>query len=171
MPNLVSMASLSLRFHFIGVAMPTVVVHLPKGVFPPSARQALGQSITRVAAECEQIPDEPKRRGLCWVLIHEVEAGNLTCGGFDVTRQVLPCFALVNLPAGVLDEHSRTQYVEGMHAAFKSALPADDKRPVMSSVVLNDVADGTWGANGAIWTLPHFAKMAGYAHLQHLTAQ
>ncbi len=38
----------------------------------------------------------------------------------------------------------------------------------MTSVMIGDVPDGAWGANGQIWRLPDFAKAAGYKHLQHL---
>ncbi|CKU57569.1 Uncharacterised protein [Mycobacterium tuberculosis] len=38
----------------------------------------------------------------------------------------------------------------------------------MTSVVLDEVPDGAWGVGGRIWTLPDFARNAGYAHLQHL---
>jgi phenylpyruvate tautomerase PptA (4-oxalocrotonate tautomerase family) len=151
--------------------MPAIVIHVPKGAFPSDACNNLIKKINEVAARCEQIPNEPQKRALCWVLIHELDAGLLTCGGADVTRMALPCLAIVNVPAGVLDAKSRADYVAEMHAAFKAALPAQDKRQLITSVILNDVADGTWGANGMIWTLPHLAKTAGYVHLQHLVAQ
>ena len=76
--------------------------------------------------------------------------------------------AIVYVPAGVLDEASRGQYVQRMHAAFKEAMPASEKRQLATSVVLHDVPNGTWGASGALWKLADFAKVSGYAHLQHL---
>lgn len=78
---------------------------------------------------------------------------------------------MVYLPEGVLTDSSRALYVEELHEAFKNSIPFDDKRQVASSVVLHEVPDGTWGANGVIWRLPQFAKAAGFVHLQHLTTE
>ena len=150
--------------------MPTILVHIPRGSYPGAARTALVRRINDAAAQAEQIPAEPRRRMLCWVLIDEVDAGGWTCGGADMTAQMLPCIAMVYLPTGVLDDVSRAAYVQAMHEAFDKSQPADAKRQLATSVVLHEVADGTWGANGAIWRLPHFAQAAGFAHLQHLVA-
>jgi phenylpyruvate tautomerase PptA (4-oxalocrotonate tautomerase family) len=148
--------------------MPNIVVYIPKGSFPSEARSALAGRITEAAARVEQIPDDPRKRIVCWVLVQEVEPGAWTCGGADVTAQLLPCVAMVHVPAGVLDDASRALYVQAVHDAFKQSLAADEKRRLASSVMLQEVPDGTWGANGVIWRLPDLAKASGYAHLQHL---
>jgi phenylpyruvate tautomerase PptA (4-oxalocrotonate tautomerase family) len=148
--------------------VPNILIHLPSNAFADEARAALVRHINEAAARAEQIPEDPRKRALCWVLIHELESKAWTCGGADLTLQILPCMAQVYLPTGVLDDASRTLYVQLMHEAFKRAMPSDDKRQVVSSVVLHEIADGTWGVNGAIWTLPYFARAAGFMHLQHL---
>lgn len=150
--------------------MPNILVKVPKGAFPGDAHANLVRHIVDAAATAEQMPADPKKRFLCWVLLEETEAGMWTCGGIDLSSQVLTCFALVHVPGGVLDESSRATYVKLMHDAFKQALPAGDQRQLASSVILHDVADGTWGGNGAILTLPGLTKAAGYSHLQHLIA-
>lgn len=33
----------------------------------------------------------------------------------------------------------------------------------MTSIVISDVMDGTWAANGDIWHLADFIRVAGYA--------
>lgn len=149
--------------------MPTILVKIPKNVFPRSSRALLTQKITDAAAAAEQVGPEPRQRFLCWVSIDEVEPGNLACGGSDATTQVLPCIAWVCVPEGVLlDQASRQRYVQGLHAAFQQSLPEDERRPVMSSIMLHDVPEGTWGGNGQLWSLPDLARAAGFAHLQHL---
>lgn len=87
-----------------------------------------------------------------------------------MSTHVLPCIAIVYVPVGVLDEASKALYVKLLHSAFKQALPSDESRQLATSVILHEVANGMWGGNGAIWTLPDLAKAAGYAHLQHLVA-
>lgn len=151
--------------------MPNILVHIPHGAFPGGARDALVRRINEAAAEAEQMPADPRQRALCWVVVHEAAPGAWTCGGADPTARLLPCIAQVNVPAGVLDEAARARYIAAMHDAFKHSMLEGDKRMLATSVMLNDVADGAWGAGGALWKLPDFARAAGYAHLQHLCAQ
>ncbi len=148
--------------------MPNILIKIPKDTFTPEHRKHLIAKINEAAATAEQIPNEASKRFFCWVVIEEVELGSWTCGGVDMTAHIIPCIAVIYLPAGVLDAASRSSYVELVHAAFKQALPESEKRQLSTSVMLHDVVDGTWGANGAIWKLPTFAKAVGFTHLQSL---
>jgi phenylpyruvate tautomerase PptA (4-oxalocrotonate tautomerase family) len=150
--------------------MPNIIVKIPHGAFTGDARSRLVQAINNAAAVAEQIPAEPRRRALCWVIVEEVEPSNWTLGTADVSAQIVHCMAVVYVPAGVLDDASRSNYVRLMHEAFQQALPDGDQRKLLTSVVLQEVADGAWGVNGAIWQLPAFASAAGYAHLQQMAA-
>jgi phenylpyruvate tautomerase PptA (4-oxalocrotonate tautomerase family) len=148
--------------------MPNILIKLPYAAFSEDQRKALALKICDVAANIEQMPAEPKKRFINWITIDEVAQGMLTCGGADITSHVLPCIAIVYLPSGVLDGASRASYVAAMHTAFASLLPQDDRRQIATSVILHEVSDGQWGANGQVWRLPDFAQAAGYAHLQGL---
>ena len=149
--------------------MPNIFVKVPRGAFPVDARQRLVRNINDAAGAAEQMPDDPQKRFLTWVLIEEVEPTMWTCGGLEVSANVLTCFAIVHVPAGVLDTTASALYIKLMHEAFTQALPAEEKRQLVTSIILQDVVDGTWGGNGSVWTLPRLAQAAGYAHLQHLT--
>ena len=151
--------------------MPNILVKIPANSFDGAARAALARCITSAAAQAEQIPEDPRKRATTWVVVEEVPAGSWWCGAVDAATQMVPCVAIAHVPAGVLDTAARALFVQQMHEAFAQALPAADGRRVVTSVMLHDVADGTWGVNGALWALPDFAKAAGYAHLQHLVAQ
>jgi phenylpyruvate tautomerase PptA (4-oxalocrotonate tautomerase family) len=146
--------------------MPNIVIKIPSGTFPADRRAVLVSKINEAAATAEKIPDNPKNRFLCWVLVEEVDPGAWTCGATDVTSQVLPCMALIYVPTGVLDNVMRAQYLNLVHNAFKQALPESDKRQLLTSVILHEVTDGNWGAGGAVWRLADFAKAAGFLHLQ-----
>ena len=150
--------------------MPNIVLKVPSGSFSPDARSALVQKVNEAAAAAERIPAAPRKRSLCWVVVEEVAQGLWTCGTADITAQVLPCIAIVYVPAGVLDATARSRYVQAVHGAFKDAALLDDRRALATSVILQEVDDGAWGVNGAIWTLPTFARVAGFEHLQHLVA-
>lgn len=148
--------------------MPNILVKLPKDSFPARHRDTLVRLLNDAAATAEQIPDDAKKRFLCWIVIDEAAPGLWTCGGFDVTAQVLPCMAMIYVPAGVLDAAARARYVSLVHDAFMQALPAADQRRLATSVIVHDVADGSWGANGVVWRLPDFADAAGFIHLKSL---
>jgi phenylpyruvate tautomerase PptA (4-oxalocrotonate tautomerase family) len=150
--------------------MPNILVKIPKGAFPSEHRAVLVQKLNDAAAIAEQIPDDPRKRSMCWVIIDEVEPGAWTCGASDMSARLLPCLAVIYVPAGVLDDASQAMYVDLLHAAFKQSLPATEKRQLATSVILHNVVDGTWGVNDTIWRLPNFAQAAGYAHLQELVS-
>jgi phenylpyruvate tautomerase PptA (4-oxalocrotonate tautomerase family) len=148
--------------------MPNIVLKIPKNAFPAEHRAALVQRIHEAAASVERIPADPAKRFLSWVLVDEIDPADWTCGGADVSRRFIPCLVIVHLPAGVLDDDARSRYASEVQAAFQESLPPQERRQLLTSLVLNEVADGTWGVNGKIWRLPQFAHAAGYAHLQHL---
>lgn len=148
--------------------MPNILIRIPKDSYLGEARAALVRGINDAATLAEQIPAEPRKRMLCWVLVEEIASGAWTCGGADVTAQLLPCVVMVYLPAGVLDAAARALYVQALHQSLHRSMPPQDTRRLASSVVLHEVADGMWGVNGTIWRLPQFAEAAGFAHLQNL---
>jgi phenylpyruvate tautomerase PptA (4-oxalocrotonate tautomerase family) len=148
--------------------MPNILVKVPRDAFPGVTRSHLLRSITEAAATAEQIPADPKKRFTSWAVLEEIEPAMWACAGVDMSSHVLPCIAIVYVPAGVLDEASKALYVKLMHSAFKEALPSAEKRQLATSVILHEVTNGMWGVNGTIWTLPDLAKAAGYEHLQHL---
>jgi phenylpyruvate tautomerase PptA (4-oxalocrotonate tautomerase family) len=146
--------------------MPNILIKIPKSVFSLESRKALLKGVNEVAGNVENMPNHPKQRFLNWVVLEEIETAMFTCGGMDVTSQVIPCISLVFVPQGVLDETLRKKYVAELHDVFQANVPVDDKRVLATSIIVNDVSDGTWGANGNLWGLGDFAKAAGYGHLQ-----
>ncbi|MGM3277468.1 tautomerase family protein [Ralstonia sp. 24A2] len=151
--------------------MPNILIKIPADTFGGAARAELARRITHAAVQAEQIADDPRSRATTWVVIEDVPAGAWWCGGADLSAQIVPCMAIAHVPAGVLDAGARAVFVQCMHEAFAQALPASDGRRTVTSVMLHDVADGTWGVNGALWGLADFIRAAGYAHLQHRVAQ
>src|ERR1700704_3234847 len=83
--------------------MPNIIVKIPAGTFDATARACLIESISATAAHAEQIPDDPKNRVLCCVVVEEVAAGFLACGGVDMSTVLIPILVQINLPLGVLD--------------------------------------------------------------------
>ena len=150
--------------------MPNIIVKIPSGVFDAKARATLVEGINAAAANAEQIPDDAKKRMLCWVIIEEIDEGCWTCGSNDLSSFLIPVFIQINLPIGVLDDTKREQYIAGIHLAINSALNME-KRRIVSSCIINEVKEGTWGVNGTIWKLRDFAEHAGFLHLQALVTK
>jgi phenylpyruvate tautomerase PptA (4-oxalocrotonate tautomerase family) len=148
--------------------MPNIIIKVPEGAFDPSARAKLAKATHAAAKAVEGWGDDPRQEALTWVLVEEVPAGNFYMGGADQTSRVIPIIVFCYPPAGVINAEGRAKVVGLIHEAASNAKQAEDARPVMTSVMVWDVADGTWGANGKIWHLGDFAKAAGYKHLQHL---
>jgi phenylpyruvate tautomerase PptA (4-oxalocrotonate tautomerase family) len=148
--------------------MPNIIIKLPEGVFDEAARKRLAQGVTAAAKQIEQIGDDPRQEALTLVTIEEVKAGYLFAGGNDPLIRVIPIAVFFHAPEGVIDAARRGDAVRLVHEAVAAAKPMSDMRAVTTSVVIADVADGTWGANGQLLTLPDFARRAGYKHLQHL---
>ncbi|ASL46281.1 hypothetical protein bAD24_III02710 [Burkholderia sp. AD24] len=146
--------------------MPNILVKLPQDAFPARHREMLVRRLNDAAAQAEQMPDDAGKRFLCWVVIDEVAPGWWTCGGVDVTAHVLPCVVQIDVPAGVLDAAARGRYVSLVDDALRLAVPPTERRRLSTSVIVRDVPDGCWGANGVVWRLPDFAAAAGFAHLQ-----
>ncbi len=148
--------------------MPNIIVKVPEGVFDAEHRAALARGITAAAKAAERIGDDPRQEFLAWVVVEEVKAGCFFAGGHDPLGRVIPVMVVFNSPAGVLDDAARAVAVRMVHEAVCAAKPEADPRPVMTSVVMAEVADGHWGANGNVWRLADCARAAGYAHLRHL---
>ncbi|MFO2463478.1 tautomerase family protein [Pseudomonas sp. 15FMM2] len=151
--------------------MPNILIKVPQGSFTCEQRALLCDEITKVAVAVEQIGNDPRQRSLCWTLIEEVASGSWTCGAVDVSAQVTPCIVQVKVPEGVLNEAMRSDYVQRLHQAVSRSRAAGDERIIMSSIILDEVKDGFWAANGAICHLADFIQAAGYRHLQRQVQQ
>lgn len=126
---------------------------------------AMVAGIINAACKAESIPDNPQQRGM--------DLGNGRGGRSDArlcwrtqgrAREDTGCHKIYP-PEGVLDRERREGQAKGVADAVRAAL-RDQADKILVSCMMLDVADGTWGVNGALWTLPHFAKVAGYQHLQ-----
>ena len=149
--------------------MPLIAIKAPAGVLNAESKAALAKNLVSAAAECEQIPDDPKMRSNCIVVIEEAVAGNWTFGGRDLSDMLVSFVATVNLAKGILDDRSRARFVDLAHKAVIDSLPAE-KRRITTSFIINEVEDGMWGVSGSLWGLREHAAASGYQHLQHLVA-
>ncbi|UOK36101.1 tautomerase family protein [Pseudomonas palleroniana] len=142
--------------------MPNITIKLPANALSANTLQQLLAAVDCAAVEATGLGSDPRQRLLCWVMLDEVPAAHWLCGGQSNFDQVVPCHIQVLAPAGELDAGRRAHYAAALHKAIAGCLGAQD--PVlMTSIVISDVMDGTWAANGDIWHLADFIRVAGYA--------
>ncbi|WP_109355485.1 tautomerase family protein [Sphingorhabdus sp. EL138] len=148
--------------------MPNIIVKIPKGSLSPSQLDDVVAGITEAARKAEGIPDTPEKRALIWVMVDELEPGRIYAGGKQAQPAVIPVVVQIYPPEGVLDQSRR----EGLASDIADVVRAsfgEDVNKLMVSCMMLDVPDATWGINGQLWSLPHFARAAGYQHLQSIT--
>jgi len=146
--------------------MPTILIKTPAGALSQHQRERMLDAVNTAATECSGLGPDPRQRNLCWILAEEVPSGQWICGGRSDFQQFIPCLVQILAPAGVLDEPHRARYAQVVNQAIVDALALPSTLRLAASIMVTDVADGSWGPNGELWQLPQFVKAAGYAHFQ-----
>ncbi|EIM16763.1 tautomerase family protein [Pseudomonas chlororaphis] len=149
--------------------MPNITIKLPANVLSEGTIQQLLAAVDCAAVEATGLGNDPRQRLLCWVMLDEVADSRWMCGGRSDFDQFIPCHIQVLAPAGELNAGRRAHYAAVLHKAIAGCLSAEDPRVLMTSIVINDVVDGTWAANGDIWHLSDFVRVAGYARQDVVT--
>lgn len=144
--------------------MPTILIKTPADALSPSQCHVMLAAVEQAAMACSGLGPLPHQRRLCWV-IHE-PAALWRCGGVESFDAFLPVLVQVMAPAGVLDAAHRKRYAREIYDAIANALALPESRRLAVSITVSDVADGTWGPNGELWTLSSFVAAAGYAHMR-----
>jgi len=150
--------------------MPNIFVKVPEGTFATEELDKIAKGISEAVYKAESIPDNPRQRMLAWVMIEEIKAGHVFCGGKNIVPELVPVVVQFYPPEHVLDTERRALAAELVHSAILVAVDPSKRENILTSCMLLDVPDGHWGAQGRIWNVSHFAQAAGYEHLQHLAS-
>lgn len=144
--------------------MPLLTVVLTPGAFDTAARARLARGLTDAAFKAESIPDHPAARARGLVLMHELSAGHFYAAGEPADDRVRGLFATLSVSAGVLDAARKAGLAADIQAAAEAA--ADDaSRPIVTSLVVNEVPEGQWLQNGKVARLPEMAAISRFGHL------
>lgn len=146
--------------------MPTIFIKTPAEALTALQRERMIAAVSAAATQCSGLGPDPRQRGLCWVIAEDIPPGYWRCGGSDDFLHFIPCLVQILAPAGVLDEQHRSRYAAVVHQAIQESLALPDTQRLAASIIVSDVADGTWGPNGQLWRLPQFVEAAGYSHLR-----
>jgi phenylpyruvate tautomerase PptA (4-oxalocrotonate tautomerase family) len=144
--------------------MPLLNVVLTPGAFDSAARDRLARGLTAAAFKAESIPDHPEARARGLVLMNELPTGHFYMAGEVSDQRVRGVFATLTVTAGVLDAARKAGLAADIQAAAEAAA-ADSSRPVVTSLIVNEVPEGQWLQNGRVARLPEITKIARFTHL------
>lgn len=147
--------------------MPLLTVTLTPGAFDVAARATLARALTEAVFKAESVPHEPGPRLRGLVLLQELPHGHFYAAGEPADTLLRGVFARLEVSAGVLDGARKAQLAADVQAAAEASAP-DRSRPVVSSIVIDEVPEGQWGQSGRIMRLPEMTAIARFGHLQPL---
>jgi phenylpyruvate tautomerase PptA (4-oxalocrotonate tautomerase family) len=149
--------------------MPMIDLTIPADAFDRSTRAQLADDLLAILLRWEGAPPTQEAASLAWAFVHVVD--EVRVGQGPPTR---PHYRVgVRTPAGALDDRRRAGLVAEV---TDRVLAAEGAAPTPANrfrvwVILDDVPDGAWGAEGRIWRFPDVAAFvtarsgpAGLAH-------
>ena len=144
--------------------MPLINVMLTPGAFDDVARGKLAQGLTAAAFKAESTPDEPVPRSRALVLIQELAAGHFYSAGEPADQVVRGVFATLQVSSGVLDAARKAQLAADVQAAAEAAAP-DRSRPIVTSLIVDEIPEGQWCQSGRVMRLPEMTSISRFGHL------
>jgi phenylpyruvate tautomerase PptA (4-oxalocrotonate tautomerase family) len=145
--------------------MPLLNVTLTPGVFDAAAKQKLAKALTEAAFAAESVPDLPHARARGLVLLHELPAGHFYSNGEPAEGRFGGVFINFQVSAGVLDGARKARFARALQDAVTTALGEKSGYPVVTSAVIDEVAEGQWAQNGKIARLPEVVATSKFEHL------
>jgi len=139
--------------------MPMIDLTLPPGALDTAARSWLVDELLSALLRWEGAPDNERSRALAWAFVSEADAVTVAA---HPASSALPRYRVgVRTPAGALDDPRRAGLVQEV---TELVLRAEGSRNTPEHaarvwVILDEVAEGSWGAGGRIWRL---ADIAGF---------
>ena len=121
----------------------------PQGALDRDTRDALVGDLTTALLRAERAPDTEFFRDVTWAYVHELPGEHVLAAGRPVEK---PTFKIdVTTPEGALSDRRREEFVV---AATKLVCEAagipEDETLKRVFVLMHEVAEGSWGAGGAV---------------------
>ena len=135
--------------------MPMIDLTVEADALDESARELLARDLLVALLRWEGAPDNPRSRSLAWAFVHVVD--RIVVGVPTCSR---PHYRVgVRTPAGVLDDRRREGLIVEATALVLKAegLSPEPDDAFRVWVILDEVADGSWGAQGKVWRLTDIA--------------
>lgn len=130
--------------------MPVMDVTFPAGVLDTEQKDELADELTAILLRAERAPDTQFFRDVTWVYFHELPAAHVYTAGKPVEADQARFRVEVITPEGALSDRRRAEAVENMTAAVKRIAGIPDEESLRVFVMCREIAEGSWGAAGAI---------------------
>lgn len=146
--------------------MPIMQVHYVEDTLGPEQKRSLAESLTEVLLDMEGGARTHGGRAFASVMFHPLRADDWYVGGFtDDTLVVRPGRFLVHvtIPEGYMNAAHKSQ----VHADVTTAILAatgtsgDENAGANIQVVIDEVPEGNWGAQGRTISLASIADSVG----------
>jgi phenylpyruvate tautomerase PptA (4-oxalocrotonate tautomerase family) len=142
--------------------MPMIDLTLPKGALSEQAKQDLMAQLTHTLLKWEGAkPDNEAAQSIAWTFLHEPEL--VTVAGRPAQEPRYRVF--VGVPQGSLgDEEKQGMVAEVTEQVLRAESPDEEPTPDAAMrvwVIIDEIADGTWGGFGRIFRLEDILAFAG----------
>lgn len=136
--------------------MPMIDLTLTRDALPTESRDRLVDDLLATLLRWERAPDNARSRSLAWAFVHVADSVIVASSATG-----LPHYRIrVTTPQGALDDERRA----GLVADVTELVLRAEGSPVTAEhgfrvwVLLDEVAEGSWGAEGRIWRLRDIAR-------------
>jgi phenylpyruvate tautomerase PptA (4-oxalocrotonate tautomerase family) len=129
--------------------MPMIDLTLPRGALADDDRDRLVDDLLATLLRWERAPDNARSRSLAWAFVHV--ADSLVVAS---SPSGLPHYRVgVTTPQGALDDDRRAGLVADVTELVLRAegSPVTPESAFRVWVLLSEVSEGSWGAEGRIW--------------------
>jgi phenylpyruvate tautomerase PptA (4-oxalocrotonate tautomerase family) len=136
--------------------MPQIQLTVPAGTLTEEGRTTIQGDLARTLLKWEGAPDNSFFRAQAWAYLHELP------DGVQVTAEdTHPRFRIdVTVPAGALDDERRAGLVAEATTQVLAAAGLGADQALRVWVLINEQADGTWGAGGGIFRYADLVALA-----------
>jgi phenylpyruvate tautomerase PptA (4-oxalocrotonate tautomerase family) len=145
--------------------MPIMDVRYPKSSLDKAAKAALAERLTDVLIRMEGGANTRQGRAFAWVLFTEMADDDFWIGGrtdneFAATREKF--LVRVTIPEGYMNaRHKREVHNWVTSAILNTTSPQGNAAPDGVMIVIDEVTEGNWGANGKTISLDAIAGAVG----------
>ena len=129
---------------------------LPRDALPIIARDRLVDDLLATLLRWERAPDNARSKSLAWAFVHVADSVIVAS-----SPSGLPHYRVqVTTPQGALDDERRAGLVADVTELVLRAegSPVTAEHAFRVWVLLDEIAEGSWGAEGRIWRFRDIAR-------------
>ena len=128
--------------------MPKIDLTFSHGALSDEAKAELPSTLAKTLLKWEKAPDTEFFRSISWTHVHEL-APDATHDGNG--NEAPAHFVLdVTTPKGALSDRRRAEMTKEMTEQVKEAAGLSDEDGIRVWILMHEIAEGSWGANGGI---------------------